>query len=174
MGHCAPCCCARACGFVWSSWVTWPHFSFVGSLPLDVQSQSAQHSYEASSLCGDWGGGEPQSSAAAHAPCAQARRWAVRELCVTDPKDRGRFNPPLHAFCLQMGWGDLGVYGEPSRETPNLDRMAAEGMLFSNFYTANPLCSPCKSGTGSRQGRWAQQGRVGMVQHGASVGRGLA
>lgn len=45
-----------------------------------------------------------------------------------------------------MGWGDLGVYGEPSRETPNLDRMAAEGMLFPNFYTANPLCSPCKSG----------------------------
>lgn len=64
-------------------------------------------------------------------------------------------------FFLQMGWGDLGVYGEPSRETPNLDRMAAEGMLFPNFYTANPLCSPCKSGggptgTGSRQGRWAQ------------------
>lgn len=43
-----------------------------------------------------------------------------------------------------MGWGDLGVYGEPSRETPNLDRMAAEGMLFPNFYSANPLCSPCK------------------------------
>ncbi|XP_072802907.1 N-acetylgalactosamine-6-sulfatase isoform X3 [Vicugna pacos] len=41
-----------------------------------------------------------------------------------------------------MGWGDLGVYGEPSRETPNLDQMAAEGMLFPNFYTANPLCSP--------------------------------
>ncbi|XP_043541317.1 N-acetylgalactosamine-6-sulfatase-like [Chiloscyllium plagiosum] len=43
-----------------------------------------------------------------------------------------------------VGWGDLGVFGEPSRETPNLDRMAAEGMLFPNFYTANPLCSPCK------------------------------
>lgn len=45
-----------------------------------------------------------------------------------------------------MGWGDLGVYGEPSRETPNLDQMAAEGMLFPNFYSANPLCSPCKLG----------------------------
>ncbi|XP_058011113.1 N-acetylgalactosamine-6-sulfatase isoform X2 [Ahaetulla prasina] len=41
-----------------------------------------------------------------------------------------------------MGWGDLGVFGNPSKETPNLDQMAAEGMLFPSFYTANPLCSP--------------------------------
>lgn len=44
-----------------------------------------------------------------------------------------------------MGWGDLGVYGHPAKETPNLDRMAAEGMLLPDFYSANPLCSPCKS-----------------------------
>lgn len=58
-----------------------------------------------------------------------------KEVCATCP-----------CSFLQMGWGDLGVYGEPSRETPNLDRMAAEGMLFPNFYSANPLCSPCKLG----------------------------
>ena len=45
-----------------------------------------------------------------------------------------------------MGWGDLGVFGEPSMETPNLDKMAREGMLFTDFYSANPLCSPCKFG----------------------------
>ncbi|XP_036400211.1 N-acetylgalactosamine-6-sulfatase [Megalops cyprinoides] len=44
-----------------------------------------------------------------------------------------------------MGWGDLGVFGQPSKETPNLDRMAAEGMLLPNFYTANPLCSPSRA-----------------------------
>ncbi|CAM5151432.1 unnamed protein product [Eretmochelys imbricata] len=44
-----------------------------------------------------------------------------------------------------MGWGDLGVFGEPSKETPNLDQMASEGMLFPNFYTANPLCSPSRA-----------------------------
>lgn len=48
-------------------------------------------------------------------------------------------------FAFQMGWGDLGVFGQPSKETPNLDAMAAQGMLLPNFYTANPLCSPCKS-----------------------------
>uniref|UniRef100_A0A8C8M7Y4 Sulfatase N-terminal domain-containing protein n=1 Tax=Oncorhynchus tshawytscha TaxID=74940 RepID=A0A8C8M7Y4_ONCTS len=42
-----------------------------------------------------------------------------------------------------MGWGDVGVFGQPS-ETPNLDSMVAQGMLFPNFYTANPLCSPCQ------------------------------
>ncbi|XP_060644094.2 N-acetylgalactosamine-6-sulfatase [Anolis sagrei] len=44
-----------------------------------------------------------------------------------------------------MGWGDLGVFGQPSKETPHLDQMAAEGMLFPSFYTANPLCSPSRA-----------------------------
>ena len=43
-----------------------------------------------------------------------------------------------------MGWGDLGVYGHPAKETPNIDMMAADGMLLPDFYSANPLCSPCK------------------------------
>ena len=46
-------------------------------------------------------------------------------------------------FLFQMGWGDLGVYGNPTKETPNLDKMAANGMLLPDFYSANPLCSPC-------------------------------
>ena len=45
---------------------------------------------------------------------------------------------------LQMGWGDLGVYGQPAKETPNLDKMAYEGLVLPNFYAANPLCSPCE------------------------------
>ncbi|XP_053402035.1 N-acetylgalactosamine-6-sulfatase-like isoform X1 [Mercenaria mercenaria] len=44
-----------------------------------------------------------------------------------------------------MGWGDLGVFGEPNKETPNLDKMAAEGMVFPDFYSANPLCSPSRA-----------------------------
>lgn len=44
-----------------------------------------------------------------------------------------------------MGWGDLGCYGNPARETPNLDQMAAEGMLFTDFYTASAICSPSRA-----------------------------
>ena len=44
-----------------------------------------------------------------------------------------------------MGYGDLGVFGEPNKETPHLDKMAAEGVLMTDFYTANPLCSPSRA-----------------------------
>ncbi|XP_030649774.1 N-acetylgalactosamine-6-sulfatase [Chanos chanos] len=44
-----------------------------------------------------------------------------------------------------MGWGDLGVFGQPNKETTNLDMMASQGMLFPSFYTANPLCSPSRA-----------------------------
>ena len=47
-------------------------------------------------------------------------------------------------FFLQLGWGDLGCFGEPSKETPNLDKMAEEGMMLTNFYSAAAICSPCK------------------------------
>ena len=44
-----------------------------------------------------------------------------------------------------MGWGDLGHNGNPVKETPNLDRMAEEGLVFENFYSASPLCSPSRA-----------------------------
>ena len=43
-----------------------------------------------------------------------------------------------------MGWGDLGIYGNPSMDTPNIDNLARSGLVMTNFYTASPLCSPCK------------------------------
>ena len=43
-----------------------------------------------------------------------------------------------------MGWGDLGIFGNPSGGTPNLDKMGCEGMVLTDAYSANPLCSPCK------------------------------
>ncbi|XP_070575567.1 N-acetylgalactosamine-6-sulfatase-like [Ptychodera flava] len=44
-----------------------------------------------------------------------------------------------------MGWGDLGVFGNPAKETPNLDRMAREGAQMMDFYAPNPLCSPSRA-----------------------------
>ncbi len=44
-----------------------------------------------------------------------------------------------------LGWGDLGCYGHPSIRTPNLDRMAAEGMRFTDFYSAGEVCTPSRA-----------------------------
>ncbi|WP_338358414.1 sulfatase [Yeosuana marina] len=44
------------------------------------------------------------------------------------------------------GYGDVGCYGATGFETPNLDQMASQGMKFTNFYAAQPVCSASRAG----------------------------
>ncbi len=44
-----------------------------------------------------------------------------------------------------LGYGDLGCYGHPSINTPNIDRMAAEGLRFTDFYAGQSLCTPSRA-----------------------------
>ena len=55
-----------------------------------------------------------------------------------------------------FGWGDIGSYGGKLVPTPNLDRMASEGIRFTQFYVASPICSPSRVGctTGMFPARW--------------------
>ena len=58
-------------------------------------------------------------------------------------------NPPSRVnivliFTDDQGYGDLGCYGSPNIETPNIDRMAAEGIRFTSFYAA-PFCGPSRA-----------------------------
>jgi arylsulfatase A-like enzyme len=41
-----------------------------------------------------------------------------------------------------LGWAELGCYGNTFNETPNIDRLATQGMLFTDAYAAAPVCSP--------------------------------
>jgi arylsulfatase A-like enzyme len=44
-----------------------------------------------------------------------------------------------------LGYGDLGCFGHPTIATPNLDRMAREGMRLTQFYSAAPVCTPSRA-----------------------------
>ncbi len=46
--------------------------------------------------------------------------------------------------CDDLGYGDLGCYGSTRNHTPHLDRLAAEGKRFTDFYMASPVCSPSR------------------------------
>lgn len=54
-----------------------------------------------------------------------------------------------------LGWGDFGCYGSAFHETPNIDRLATQGMRFSNAYAACTVCSPSRAAilTGCYPGR---------------------
>ena len=43
-----------------------------------------------------------------------------------------------------LGWGDLGCYGHPHIKTPNLDKLAKRGTLFTQFYVNGSVCSPSR------------------------------
>lgn len=45
-----------------------------------------------------------------------------------------------------LGYGDIGCYGSKRNKTPAIDRMAAEGMLFTDFYAPAPVCTPSRGG----------------------------
>jgi arylsulfatase A len=57
---------------------------------------------------------------------------------------RSRAPNIVFILCDDLGYGDLGCYGSKIR-TPNLDRMAAEGIRFTNFCSADPVCSPSRA-----------------------------
>ncbi len=56
-------------------------------------------------------------------------------------------NPPNLIFILSddLGYSDIGPYGQKDIKTPVLDRFAAEGMVFTDGYSGSPLCAPCRS-----------------------------
>jgi arylsulfatase A-like enzyme len=55
-----------------------------------------------------------------------------------------------------MGYGDIGCYGGKFAPTPNIDRLAAEGIRFTQFYVASPICSASRTAltTGMFPARW--------------------
>ncbi|HUX97632.1 MAG TPA: arylsulfatase [Bacteroidales bacterium] len=50
----------------------------------------------------------------------------------------------IYILADDLGYGDLGVYGQSKIETPNIDRLAAQGMLFTQHYSGAPVSAPAR------------------------------
>jgi len=60
----------------------------------------------------------------------------------------------LMALADDWGWPHAGAYGDPVVKTPNFDRIAKEGVLFTNAYISSPSCTPCRNALLTGQYHW--------------------
>ncbi|MEO6392747.1 MAG: sulfatase-like hydrolase/transferase [Pyrinomonadaceae bacterium] len=68
----------------------------------------------------------------------------------------------LFILADDLGWGDLSCYGRPDYQTPNLDRLARQGLRFTNAYSAAPVCTPTR--VGFHTGRYPARLPVGLME----------
>jgi len=84
--------------------------------------------------------------------------------------------PPNIVFVLadDLGFGDLGAYGQTKIRTPNIDRLAAEGMTFSAHYSGNAVCAPsrCVLMTGLHPGHAVVRDNIGMKNEAKGIPEG--
>ncbi|WP_218939726.1 arylsulfatase [Lutibacter citreus] len=70
-----------------------------------------------------------------------------------------------------LGYGDLGCYGQTKIKTPNIDKMASEGMIFTNHYSGSTVCMPSRASllTGYDQGHASVRGNPVWTKSGTPV-----
>lgn len=67
--------------------------------------------------------------------------------CAQKQSNMGEKKLPniIYIYADDLGYGELGSYGQQKIKTPNLDRMAKEGMRFTQHYTSTPVCAPARA-----------------------------
>lgn len=73
----------------------------------------------------------------------------------------------IYIYADDLGYGELGSYGQQKIQTPNLDKLAAGGMRFTQHYTGAPVCAParCMLMTGKHSGHSYVRGNYEFGQH---------
>ena len=84
----------------------------------------------------------------------------VNALFAADPQTKPNF---IWIMADDLGYGDLGCYGQKVITTPNIDRMANEGLRFTHFYSGATVCAPSRSVlmTGMHHGHTRVRGNAG-------------
>lgn len=88
----------------------------------------------------------------------------------------------IYIMCDDMGYGDLGCYGQKQIATPNIDRLASQGMLFTQAYAGSPVSAPSRatfmtgqhSGHTHVRGNKEYWGRNNLVRYGQNIDYGRA
>lgn len=95
---------------------------------------------------------------------ASSIKWMVLLLATAVPAVASAGEKPNIIFILadDLGYGDLGCYGQKHFQTPNIDRMAGEGMRFTQHYSGGTVCAPsrCSLMTGQHAGHAAVRDNV--------------
>ncbi len=124
-----------------------------------------------------------------------AFRYAVSLLglllfaCLCEPVLGAEPRKPNIVFIIadDLGYGDLGCFGQKKIRTPNIDRMAAEGIRFTQHYSGNAVCAPsrCVLMTGQHPGHafirdnkevgeWdSYQGQLPLPENQATIAKAL-
>ncbi len=97
-----------------------------------------------------------------------SRRQFLRLAAAAAPALRAQSAPPPNIVFIMaddLGYGDLGCYGQKIIKTPNLDRLAAEGMRFTDAYAGCTVCAPSRSVlmTGRHMGHTSIRANTGGV-----------
>ena len=71
----------------------------------------------------------------------------ILSLSVSCKSDKSGYDQPNIIYILadDLGYGELGSFGQTEIETPNIDRLAEEGMIFTDHYSGSPVCAPARS-----------------------------
>ncbi|APZ45563.1 N-acetylgalactosamine-6-sulfatase [Polaribacter reichenbachii] len=101
----------------------------------------------------------------------------IFSLCIQAQKDKNKKPNIIIVLTDDQGWADVGFNGATDIPTDNLDRIAKEGVIFSNGYVSHPYCSPSRAGllTGRYQARFGHDCNMPYEgENDASVGTPLS
>ena len=65
-------------------------------------------------------------------------------IFACEPKEHDKPNI-IYILADDLGYGELGSFGQKEIETPNLDKLANDGMIFTDHYSGSPVCAPSRS-----------------------------